>query len=79
MPFYFTFTLFFLLNSVICAYIIIQKILTKTLACALTSVAQLVGHHAAKQKVTSSIPSQGTCLDCGFGLQSEHLQEALDQ
>ena len=34
---------------------------------ALTSVAQLVGHHPEKQKVTGLIPGQGTCLDCGFG------------
>ena len=33
--------------------------------CALTGVAQLVGHRPAKQKVAGSIPSQGTCL--GFG------------
>ena len=29
---------------------------------ALTSVAQLVGHHPTKQKVPGSIPSQGTHL-----------------
>ena len=33
----------------------------------MTSVAQLVGHHPEKQKVTSSIPDQGTCLGCGPG------------
>ena len=33
---------------------------------ALTAVAQLVGHHPTKQKVTDSIPGQGTCLGCGF-------------
>ena len=34
---------------------------------ALTSVAQLAGHYHAERKVTGSIPSQGTCLDCGLG------------
>ena len=33
---------------------------------ALTHVTQLVGHHPAKQRVTGSLPSQGTCLCCGF-------------
>ena len=33
---------------------------------ALTDVAQLVGHWPAKQEVTNSIPSQGTCLGCGL-------------
>ena len=32
---------------------------------ALTGVAQMVGCHPAKQKVTNSIPSQGTGLGCG--------------
>ena len=36
-------------------------------------MAQLVGHHPADQKVTSSIPGRGTCLGCssvpGWGLQ----------
>ena len=31
-------------------------------ALALTSAAQLVGHHPAKQKISGSIPSQGTSL-----------------
>ena len=34
---------------------------------ALTWVARLVGHCPTKQKFTSSIPSQGTHLGCGFG------------
>ena len=33
----------------------------------LPGVAQWVGHHPKKQKVTRSIPSQGTCLGCGPG------------
>ena len=35
--------------------------------CALTGVVRLVGHRTAKQKVTGSIPGQGTCLGCGSG------------
>ena len=31
-----------------------------------TSVDQLVGHHSAKQKVTSYIPGGGTSLDVGL-------------
>ena len=34
---------------------------------ALTGVAQSVGRHPAKQKINNWIPSQGTCLGCGFG------------
>ena len=34
----------------------------------LTDVAQLVGHQPTKQMVTSSMPGQGTCIDCRFGL-----------
>ena len=34
---------------------------------ALTSVAQLAGHHPTKHKVTSPILGQGTCLGCRFG------------
>ena len=30
-------------------------------------MAQWVGHRPAKQKVTGSIPSQGTYLGCGYG------------
>ena len=30
-------------------------------------MAQLVGHSPINQKVTSLIPSPGTCLGCGFG------------
>ena len=33
---------------------------------ALTGVAQSVGSHSTKQKVTGSTPSQGKCLGCGF-------------
>ena len=38
----------------------------------LTGVAQFVGHHLAKQKVTGSIPGQGAWLVCGFGPGSGH-------
>ena len=42
----------------------------------LTGVVQLVGHCPAKQKVTSSIPGQDTCLGCRFGPQSGCIREA---
>ena len=45
---------------------------------ALTYVAQLVGCHTDRQKVTSLIPGQGTGLGCRFGVQLGHVQEATD-
>ena len=36
---------------------------------ALTDVAQWIEHRPVNQKVTGSIPSQGTCLGCGAGPQ----------
>ena len=33
-------------------------------------------HHPIDHKVVDSIPSQGTCLGCGFNPQSGHIQEA---
>ena len=36
---------------------------------ALAGVAQWIEYQTAKQSVTSSIPSQGTCLDCRPGPQ----------
>ena len=39
----------------------------KKLGLPLAGVAQWVGHHPADQRVTGSIPSQGTCLGCGPG------------
>ena len=36
---------------------------------ALTGVAQWIEHQTAKQRVTGSIPSQGTCLGCRPGPQ----------
>ena len=42
----------------------------------LIGLAQLVGHCPANQKVTGSIPSQGTCLDWGFSPMSGQMQEA---
>ena len=42
----------------------------KTYFLALTSVAQWVEHCPTKQKVTGSIPGQGTRLGCGFSPQS---------
>ena len=46
-----------------------QTLLITMGSVALTSVAQPVGHHLTKQKVTSSIPSQDTCLGYGPGAQ----------
>ena len=36
----------------------------KIIKSALTGMAQLVGHRPTKQRVTSLIPSEGTCLGC---------------
>ena len=38
-------------------------------ALALAGVAQWIEHWPVNRKVTSSIPSQGTCLNCGLGPQ----------
>ena len=47
---------------------------------ALSGVVPLVRHHSAKQKATAgSIPSQGTCLGCGFGPQVRVRGEAIDR
>ena len=35
--------------------------------CTLAGVAQRTEHRPVNQRVTSSIPSQGTCLGCGLG------------
>ena len=43
---------------------------------ALTGVAQLVGHHSAKQRVAGSILDQGTCLGCRFGPRLGSVPEA---
>ena len=45
---------------------------------ALTHVVQFVAHRPAKQKVTGSNPSQGTCLGCGFSPWMGHIQETAD-
>ena len=55
-----------------------QPNLVKKYSLVLTGVAQLVGHHPSKRKVTGSIPCQGTCLGCGFGPRSGHIGEASD-
>ena len=44
----------------------------------LTGVAHLVGPHPGKWMIASLIPSQGTCLGCGFSPWSGHVQEATD-
>ena len=41
----------------------------KLIKCALAGVAQWVEHQPVNQKVAGSIPSQGTCLGGGPGLQ----------
>ena len=43
------------------------RLCTKKPAWALSSVAELVGCHPAKQKVASSIAGLGTYLGCRFG------------
>ena len=40
---------------------------------------QLVGYRPANQHVASSIPSQGTCLGCGFGPRLGRVWNATDQ
>ena len=45
---------------------------------ALTGVAQLVGYCPTKKMVTTLIPSQGTCLGCGFNPWLRQTQEATD-
>lgn len=46
----------------------------KCVLMALINVAQLVGHRSAKQKVSGSNPSEGTCLGCGFNPQVGHYK-----
>ena len=45
---------------------------------ALTGVAQLAMHCPSKQKASSSIPGQGTCVDCRIGPQAGCVREATD-
>ena len=42
-------------------------------------VALTAGHRPANQKVTGSIPGQGTCLSCRFGPQLGQVQEATNR
>ena len=44
-------------------------VLVKWTLSALAGVVQWIEHRPVNQRVTSSIPSQGTCLDCGPGPQ----------
>ena len=46
-----------------------QKIFFLTCTTALVGVAQWIGHRPVNQRVTGSIPSQGTCLGCRPGFQ----------
>ena len=56
-----------------------SSFLVKRAGSVLTGMAQLVGHCATKQKVASTISSQGTCLGGWFdGPQSGYVQEATD-
>ena len=59
--------------------ILLTQLTYKNCAGALAGVAQVVGHHPAKQKVSGLIPTQGTCLGCRFGPQSGQVQEATNQ
>ena len=52
----------------VCTHMFIAA-LFKIAKIALAGVAQWDGHHPANQKVTGSIPSQGTCLGCRPGPQ----------
>ena len=45
-----------------------MKASSKGVGLVLTGVAQLVGHHPAKWKVTGSVPSWDTCLCCGLSV-----------
>ena len=45
----------------------------------LTSVARLVGLHPTKQRITSSISSQDTCLGCRFSSQLGNMEKATDR
>ena len=46
---------------------------------ALASVAQLVGHCPANQKVKNLIPRKGTCLGCGLAPHLGCIQEATNR
>ena len=46
---------------------------------ALAGVAQWIERQPANQKVTGSIPSQGTCLGCRPGPPVGGMQEAIDR
>ena len=48
-------------------------VLLKSVHTALTCMAQWAGHPHAKQKGASSIPSQDTCVGCGFNPLYGHL------
>ena len=39
----------------------------KNMCVAMAGMAQWIEHQTAKQRITGSIPSQGTCLGCGPG------------
>ena len=53
---------------------VILTIMLMTATVALASVAQLVGHHPAKQKVAGLIPGRGTGLGFGFSYWSGSIE-----
>ena len=64
-----------------CFYVVMLKWcpLKYKITLTLTRVAQLVDHRSVKPKVAGLIPSQGTCLGCGFNPWSGHMREAIDR
>ena len=44
---------------------------------ALAGVVQWIEHQPSKQRITGSIPSQGTCLGCGPSTQEEACERQL--
>ena len=53
-------------------FCMLQKFLShnqsdKNMCVAMAGMAQWIEHQTAKQRITGSIPSQGTCLGCGPG------------
>ena len=52
--------------------------LIKLASLALAGVAQWIECQSENHKVDGLIPSQGTCLGCGPGLQQRGVQEATD-
>ena len=64
-----TFHLYTLILINLSNHALFQKTYTSRAQGLLTGVAQLIEHRPENQRVTGSIPSQGTCLGCGPGPQ----------